>query len=123
MSACSDEGAHQNSDQIWPWISAATLITSIPWVLLLAMCVANAIIVYRYCTLKRGIYLCYKCLCDLALSDYTAKESREAERGRGRDIPEQDEERFGSSVIYDQLKGGGENFAMNDNVSYSVVLN
>ena len=70
--------------------------------------------------------MCYKCLCDLALSDhdYTAKESRETECRRGRDIPEQDEERFGSSVIYDQLKGGGgENFAMNDNVSYSVVLN
>ena len=58
LSASSDEGAHQNSDQIWPWISAATLITSIPWVLLLVMCVANAIIVYRCCSLKRGIYLC-----------------------------------------------------------------
>ena len=51
MSACS-EGVHQNNDQIWPWISAAT---SISWVLLLAMCVANTIIVYRYCALKRGI--------------------------------------------------------------------
>ena len=109
MSAWS-EGAHQNNDQIWPWISAATLITSMPWVLLLAMCVANAIIVYHYCALKRGIFVCYECLHDLVLSDYTAKESREVERGRG-DISKEDAYES-SSVIYDQVKGGGEYFAM-----------
>ena len=59
-----------------------------------------------------------------ALSDYTAKESREVklnvELGRGRDNSE--DVYLSSSVIYDQVKGeGGEHFAMNDNVSYSTV--
>ena len=39
---------------------------------------------------------------------------------RGRDISEEDVYES-SSVIYDQVKGGGEHFAMNDNVSYSAV--
>ena len=56
MSSCI-EGACQSNGQIWPWIAAATLITSIPWVLLLAMCVANAVIVYRRCSVKRGIFV------------------------------------------------------------------
>ena len=66
--------------------------------------------------------MCYKCLHDLVLSDYTAKESREAERGRGRE----EDAYESSSVIYDQVKGGGGvHFSMNDNVSYSAatVLN
>ena len=49
MTACN---SHQDNSQIWAWIA---LITSIPWVMLLAMCVANFVIVYRYCALKKGI--------------------------------------------------------------------
>ena len=81
MSSCS-EGARQSNGQIWPWIAAATLITSISWVLLMAMCVANAVIVYRRCSVKRGICVSLKVtgiICYTNVANYTAQESQSRE--------------------------------------------